>query len=371
MHRGRALPVRGAQTVGTGVAAADDDDALALGRNQLVGWNLVAIAGLVLLREILHREMHTRQFAARQLQVARRAGAAGEHDGIEILFQLLDRHVQTDVGMGLEHHAFGFHLLPAPVAGFLFEFELGNAVAQQTADAVVAFEHGDGVADAPELLRARETGGAGPDDRDLLAGFFRGWLRLDPALVPGMVDDRELDGLDRHRIVVDAEHARALAWRRTNGAGEFREIIGRVQPLDGFRPLVAVHQVVPVGNDVAERATLVAERNAAVHAARALLFQFVVGERQHYLAPVAHALGDRAIRLLRPLEFHEAGSLTHAPPPSLPGPRARRSGAPWRWPRARACNPWGWPGRTSAAWPSSCRAASAPPSSRCASRGGA
>ena len=69
---------------------------------------------------------------------------------------------------------------------------------------------------------------------------------------------------------VDAEHAGRLARRRAQPAGELGEVVGGVQPLDGLVPVVAVDQVVPVGDEVAERAAVVAERDAAVHAARRL-----------------------------------------------------------------------------------------------------
>src|SRR5450755_4538720 len=45
-------------------------------------------------------------------------------------------------------------------------------------------------------------------------------------------------------------------------------------------PLVPVYEVVPVGNDVVHRTTGLAERDAAVHAARTLLRRFVVLERE-------------------------------------------------------------------------------------------
>ena len=96
-------------------------------------------------------------------------------------------------------------------------------------------------------------------------------LRRRPSPRPqGVVDDVLLDVLDRDRIVVDVEHARLLARRRADAAGELREVVRRVQALDRLAPAVAVHEVVPVGDDVPERAALVAERDAAIHAARAL-----------------------------------------------------------------------------------------------------
>ena len=89
-----------------------------------------------------------------------------------------------------------------------------------------------------------------------------------PPLVPGPVDDRHLDLLDGDRVGVDAEHAGGLARRRAQAPGELGEVVGGVQAFDGGLPVVAVDEVVPVRDEVAERAAVVAERDAAVHAAR-------------------------------------------------------------------------------------------------------
>jgi hypothetical protein len=101
-----------------------------------------------------------------------------------------------------------------------------------------------------------------------------------------MIDDCEFHRLDRDRIVVDTEHARALARRRAQRAGELRKIVGRVQAVDRLAPLAAINEIVPVRDEVAKRAALVAERHAAVHAARALFAHDVFGERRHDLFPV-------------------------------------------------------------------------------------
>jgi len=119
-------------------------------------------------------------------------------------------------------------------------------------------------------VRGRETGRATADDRHALARAAGGHLRGDPTLVPRAVDDGHLDLLDGHRVGVDAQHARGLARRRAQAAGELGEVVRGVQPLDGITPVVAVDEVVPVGDEVAERAAVVAERDAAVHAAPGL-----------------------------------------------------------------------------------------------------
>ena len=126
-----------------------------------------------------------------------------------------------------------------------------------------------------------------------------------------MLDDAQLDLLDRHRVLVDVEHARLLARRRADAAGEFREVVGRVQELDGLFPTVAVDQVVPLGNDVAQRATFVAEGDAAVHAAGGLLLELLLREMIVDLAPVLEALLHGTPWRHLPLNLDETGDLAH------------------------------------------------------------
>ena len=84
-----------------------------------------------------------------------------------------------------------------------------------------------------------------------------------------------------------------------------------MQDLARFPPLVAVNEVVPVGDDVVDRATRVAERDAAIHAARALLPQRALVERNEELVEMADAVGDRRVALLVPVEFQKTRDLAH------------------------------------------------------------
>ena len=78
--------------------------------------------------------------------------------------------------------------------------------------------------------------------------------------------------------LVDAQHARRLARRRTDAPGEFREIVGGVQLPHRLLPAPPVHQIVPIRNDVGQRTAGMAEGNAAIHAARGLRLQMVFRE---------------------------------------------------------------------------------------------
>ena len=79
--------------------------------------------------------------------------------------------------VGAELGALGPHLLEAAVEVALLHLELGDAVAQQAADAVGPLEHDDVVAGAGELLGGGQAGGARADDGDPLAGAHGGELR--------------------------------------------------------------------------------------------------------------------------------------------------------------------------------------------------
>ncbi len=220
----------------------------------------------------------------------------------------------------------------------LLHLEVGDAVAQQAADAVVLLEDGHVVARARELLGGGESRRAGADDGDLAAGAQRGLLRHDPALVPRAVGDRVLDGLDAHRVVIDVEHARGLARRRADAAGELGEVVRRVQHRGSVLPLVRVHQVVEVRNDVVDRAAAVAERRAAVHAARGLHLGVVDLQADDEFLVVLQARLHGRVALLEALVLHEAGDFSHdlflmlvAARRPLRGRRARSSGClTWR-----------------------------------------
>src|ERR1700722_8597452 len=112
---------------------------------------------------------------------------------------------------------------------------------------------------AVELLRRGEPGRSRADDGDAPPGAMRRRLRADPALVERAIDDRLLDLLDRHGIVVDGQHACGFARSRAKAAGELGEVVGGMQALDGGLPVVASDEVVPLRDEVAERTPVMAE----------------------------------------------------------------------------------------------------------------
>src|SRR6201999_652223 len=204
----------------------------------------------------------------------------------------------------MEDHALGHHLRDAAVDDVLFHLEVGNAVAQQAAGLGMLLIDMHLMAGAGELLRAGEARRAGPDDGYLLAALLGRQFRLQPAIVPGAVDDRAFDGLDGDRVVGDVERAGGFAWRRADAPGELREIVGRVQVARGFLPIALIDQIVEVGDLVVDRAARRARRhrtgavaigNAAIHAARRLVARFLLAQGNDELVVVLEAIGHRRV----------------------------------------------------------------------------
>ena len=195
-HAGCTLTMHGAETVGARVAAADDDHVLVFRRDHR---HLVAFTLPVLQRQILHREMNAGELTPRHRQIPGHRRAAREHDGLKSLAHLGERHVDADIGLRPEHDAFLLHQAQPAIEVFLFELEFRNAVAEQSADAIGALEHGDPVARAIQLIGGRQSGRTGADDGDALAGSDRRRPWHDSTVIERAFDDRGFDGLDRDR----------------------------------------------------------------------------------------------------------------------------------------------------------------------------
>ena len=131
------------QAVRASVASADNYNALARGKNLIR--NDVSCSAFVLLRQKLHREINSFEFSPRNVQVTRIFSASGQQDGVKFLTKILRGNITADVSTRLELNALRHHLLEPPVQNFFLQFEIRNAIAEQTADSVRFFKYGDRV----------------------------------------------------------------------------------------------------------------------------------------------------------------------------------------------------------------------------------
>ena len=311
------------QAVRPGVAAADDHHAFPLSEDGQRWVDNIAFAAAILLGQKLHGKVDALEFAAGDIEVARLLCAAGEQDGVVVVGEGLDGYIDADVGVGDERDSLGAHLLDTAIEHVLFQLEVGDSVAHQTADAVVLFVDGDGVAGAAQLLRGGQARGSAANNGNTLSGVVLGRLRLDPAFLPATFNHRTLDELDGDRRLIDAEDTCGLARRGADAAGELREVVGGVEAANGGLPTAVVDKVVPVGNEVVDRAAGMAKRYAAIHAAGTLLALFFFGKWLVDLEPVMDPLLNLAAGGLLALNLKKAGILTHAAP-LWPSPEATK-----------------------------------------------
>ena len=101
----------------------------------------------------------------------------------------------------------------------------------------------------------------------------------DKPCFPGVFNGSQLVFLDGDRFAVEAAGAGRLAQGRADPAGEFGEVVGLEQPLDGVSEVAGIDQIVPLGDQVVQRTAGnhavqdgagLAEGDAALHAAGSL-----------------------------------------------------------------------------------------------------
>jgi hypothetical protein len=163
-----------------------------------------------------------------------------------------------------------------------------------------------------ELLGARQARGAGADDRDGLARHALRAPQRDEPGFPCPVGNGGLDVLDRHRGLVDGQHAGGLARGGAEPAGELGEVVGGVQPLARSRPVAAPDKIIPFRDEVPERAAVVAEGTPQSMQRPAC----VLDDRQQAspvvdLVPVLHPLPDRAAGAVSARVLQEALGVWH------------------------------------------------------------
>ena len=112
-----------------------------------------------------------------------------------------------------------------------------------------------------------------------------------------------LNGFDPNGIVIDVQCASRFARRGANTPRKFWKIVGRVKHIQSPAPVLAKHEVVPVGDDVVNGAAVIAKRYAAIHAARRLFARLLIREMQDEFAPMFEATRRRFRRLLQTIEL--------------------------------------------------------------------
>ena len=92
-----------------------------------------------------------------------------------------------------------------------------------------------------------------------------------------------------------------------------------MEGVEGLAPLTAIYEVVPLGNQIAERTALMTERNAAVHAASALLSKLLLRLKIEVLVVVTNTFSWVSRNEPGPVDSQESADFTHpGSPPDRP-----------------------------------------------------
>jgi hypothetical protein len=81
---------------------------------------------------------------------------------------------------------------------------------------------------------------------------------------------------DQHRFIINRKGAGGLAGSRTNTAGNFREIVGRMKAVTSLLPAILINQLIHVGYAIIQWTTCaMAKRYSAIHAPGCLLLDLI------------------------------------------------------------------------------------------------
>ena len=255
--------------------------------------------------------MDTAKLPPGDLKITRSLCSTRHDQHIVVIEQPLDRYGDPHLEAGAEDHALGFHLRDPAINQVLFHLEVRNAVAQQTTNPVRLFEHSRGMTSASQLLGASHACRARPDNRHALACSARRHLRRDPAFFPSAINDLALNRFDGHRAIDDVQRTGGFTGCRAHTPGKLRKVVRRLQVIQRRLPLLAIDQTVEIRDLVVDRATLVTERNPAIHAARRLLSQIAGRQGFDEFLPGPQTVLRRFIATVAPFNLQEASGLAH------------------------------------------------------------
>ena len=188
------------------------------------------------------------------------------------------------------------HQVYSPLHDRFIKLHVRDAVHQQAAYSIRTFEDGDPVTGLVKLGGACKPRRARPDHGYFLADSDARRFGYDPPFFKAAVDDGILDCLDRDGRLIDAQHTRSFAGGGTHAAGELGKVVGLLQPVQGFTPLSAVDEVIPLWNQIIDRATRSHARRLACRCGRRELRSPCSGLPVPVVFPPACACGTRASR---------------------------------------------------------------------------
>ena len=297
-----------ADAVAAGVAATYHKHILSLGGDALLLGELHPRQHAVLLRQQFECEMDALEFAPRHFQIPGDGGAGRNDHGVEFIGEIGDAIHRL---AHIEFYSLLHHYADAPVYERLVKLEIGNAVAQQSAGGFVLVKHFHSISLHVEGVGSSQSGGTGADHGHALAVAF-GVTDSHESFTESHLGDGGLvlpvgGGLMAEKI----QYAGLFAKRGAHATGEFGERICGREKLVGQLPVAFVESVVPFGRLVAERASPVAERHSAIHAAGCLKPAVLGVKGLLDLTKIENSVVYRTVAGFLPGDLHKCFRISH------------------------------------------------------------
>src|SRR5262249_1288256 len=140
-----------------------------------------------------HRKVDACQIPAGNWKIPGRGSAAGQQDRIEVLTEVFDRHVHSNIRVRTERDAFLRHQSQPSVENLLLHLEFGNSVTKQSANSIGSLEPGDPVTSLIQLRCRGKARGSRAYDGDFLSGPHCRGRSPHPAFIEGSLDDADFN----------------------------------------------------------------------------------------------------------------------------------------------------------------------------------
>ena len=277
--------------------------------------------------QVIHRKVDALRIAPGNADIARLLGTAAKHDCVIAGFQLVGADGVTDVGVKDKLDALVLQNPDPAVNDPFFQLHIGDAVHQQPAGAILPLVNRDLVTALVEQVGNRKSRGTCADDCHRLAGACRGRHRVDGTTLIAVFHDGTLVLLDGHRV---AGHMTAgaggLAQGGADPAGKLGVAVCGNQAVYRQVPLALIDQIVPLGDEVIQRAAAehpaqlhaaLAKGYAAIHAACALGLLLVGVQRDVKLVKIANAFLGRQLQAGLPRNLDKSCRFSHGRLPPL------------------------------------------------------
>ena len=249
--------------------------------------------------KIIHSKENIITVSSRYIDISRIGSATGKYDTVKLLFQFFCCNVFSHIHTCLKYYAFFFHQFDSAIQNFFIQLHIRDTVSKKSSNSVFSFKYGYRMSSSVQLQCSCQTGRTTSDDSYCLSCTNLRRLRLYPSTFISMLNDRTLIFLGSYRFSMQITGTCRLTQRRADTAGKLRKTVCFCKTLIRLFPVSTVYQIIGFRNQIVKRTsgshtsqhtTVLAEGNAALHAACSLFLLFFQCQRSPEFIEMADSL---------------------------------------------------------------------------------